>query len=481
MDHHIKFDHEKNINNSINQIKSFELEKAFKIINKEKNIDVFCTVNKSEKDDFFTCKIFLDTLILDLDELQTKLFNQDNSLVLFKLGQIFTINLDSIIAFKRPLNIPQIFTLHLKKFHSGSIENFDDKFQRLIIPIEKDIDFDIFSCHNSKVESTVSSSLFKTKLDDLNYHIFKYTNGEKKESFFVIEGQEKQSFLNFRKSCESIITAIAFVSGPIIQHQNFYQTSTNSDFITTDDIFFEKKHPNTFFNRSLINPSDFKKYIKEEKEDYKNYKEFSNPFSFDVFSNLCNIIKNNSVFARSCQLIIESNNTKEYLLKAGILSIALETVTTLIYEENKEKIKPIPNKQIADSIRQDLLKEISKYNEEISEEAMKILTSKINEINRPTNSKKLAFPFEYYGIALNEVEKKILNHRNKFLHGSSPFEETQLEQKQTELLFIISHLLFMVNSLLLKYVGYSGHITHNPSILEYRKNIPLSDKLYKII
>lgn len=481
MDYHITFDHQKHVNISINEIKSFTSEKVFKIINKEKNIEVFCTVQKLEKDDFFTCKIFLDNLILDLNELKSQLFNHDNSLQLFTLGEIFTINLDSIIAFKRPLNIPQIFTLHLKKFHSGSIENFGDKFHRLIIPIEKDIDFEIFSCHNSKIESTISSSLFKTKLDDLNYDIFKYIDGDKKEFFFIIEGQEKQSFINFRKSCESIITAFAFVSGPIIQHQNFYQSSNNFDFTIIDNIFFEKKHPNTFFNRSLINPSDFKRYVKEEKENYNNYKSLCNPFSFDVFSNLCNIIKNNSVFARSCKLIIEANSTKEYLLKAGILSIALETITTLVYEENKEKIKPISNKQTVKNIRQDLLKEISKYNEEISEEAMKILTSKINEINRPTNSKKLAFPFEYYGIELNQVEKEILNHRNKFLHGSSPFEEIQLEEKQTELLFIISHLLFMVNTLLLKYVGYSGHITHNPSILEYKKNIPLSDRLYRVI
>jgi hypothetical protein len=187
------------------------------------------------------------------------------------------------------------------------------------------------------------------------------------------------------------------------------------------------------------------------------------------------------VYARCCQLIIEANNTKQYLLKAGILSIALETITTLVYEENKEKIKPISDKQIAKNLRQNLLNELFKYKEDISEEATKILTSKINEINSPTNSKKLAFPFEYYGITLNEVEKEILNHRNKFLHGTSPFEENQLEQKEIELIIIVSHLLFMVNTLLLKHIKYTGHITHYPSHVEYKYNLPLSDKLYRII
>ncbi|MFP3633039.1 hypothetical protein SB776_41240, partial [Burkholderia sp. SIMBA_045] len=77
-----------------------------------------------------------------------------------------------------------------------------------------------------------------------------------------------------------------------------------------------------------------------------------------TLSNLCNIIKNNSAYSRSCQLVIEANNAKQYLLKAGILSIALETITTLVYEENREneKIKPISNKQTAKNIRLDLLK-----------------------------------------------------------------------------------------------------------------------------
>ncbi|WP_263603674.1 hypothetical protein [Chryseobacterium sp. PET-29] len=213
----------------------------------------------------------------------------------------------------------------------------------------------------------------------------------------------------------------------------------------------------------------------------EQYEKFSNPFSYDIFSNLCTSIKNNNVFSRCCKLIIEANNTKQYLLKAGILSIALETITTLVYEDNKEKIKPISDKQIAKNLRQSLLNELCKYKEDISEEATKILTSKINEINSPTNSKKLAFPFEYYGITLNEVEKEILNHRNKFLHGTSPFEENLLEQKETELIIIVSHLLFMVNTLILKYINYTGHITHYPSIVEYKFNLPISDKFYRII
>ncbi|MFP3534114.1 hypothetical protein SB763_32690, partial [Burkholderia sp. SIMBA_042] len=91
--------------------------------------------------------------VFGLDELKNNLFDQKSSLILLKLGQIFTIDYDSITTAKFSFNVPQIFTLHLKKFHSGSIQDFDNKFHRLIIPIEKDLDFDIFSQRHSKVES----------------------------------------------------------------------------------------------------------------------------------------------------------------------------------------------------------------------------------------------------------------------------------------------------------------------------------------
>lgn len=206
------------------------------------------------------------------------------------------------------------------------------------------------------VESVISLNLIETKIDENNYHIYKYSESDKNEYFFIIEGREKQSFSNFRKSCEAIIIAFAFTSGPLVQHQNFYQSSDDSEFKNIENIFFEKKHSNLLNKRPIINPSDFKRYIRELDNNIKEkYKEFSNPFSYEIFSTLCNSIKNNNVYARCCQLVIESHNTKRYLLKAGILSIALETITTLVYEENKEKIKPISDKKIAKNLRQDLL------------------------------------------------------------------------------------------------------------------------------
>jgi len=127
------------------------------------------------------------------------------------------------------------------------------------------------------------------------------------------------------------------------------------------------------------------------------------------------------------------------------------------------------------------IKTLEEFNQENPEEALKIYTAKINELNNPTNSKKLSYPFQLYKINLSIEEIEILNHRNKFLHGSSPFEETELIDKKYELKFIIAHLKFMINCLMLKYVDYSGHIVNNPALMEYNTKETISNHLFRII
>lgn len=144
-------------------------------------------------------------------------------------------------------------------------------------------------------------------------------------------------------------------------------------------------------------------------------------------------------------------------------------------------MNPISDKKLSQKIRAELKETLLNYNNVVTPEGMQILISKINELNRPTNSKKLSYPFDYYKIKLNEKELEILNHRNKFLHGTSPFNEEELESKEQELLIIIAHLRFMVNSLLLKYVGYKGHIIHYPSVIEYNLKLSISNHLFRII
>lgn len=175
---------------------------------------------------------------------------------------------------------------------------------------------------------------------------------------------------------------------------------------------------------------------------------------------------------------MEASSTYRPLLRAGIYSIALETLTNLIYEENEDRINPIKDPKLAKLIKQKFSVVLEEYEEFISEYGMGILNAKLNDLNRPTNSKKLSVPFELYNLKLSKDDLKILGHRNKFLHGTAPDVANESEY---ELRFIVARIQFMFNALLLRYIGYSGHLVNQSAWMEFNNKKGLTDHLFKII
>jgi len=63
------------------------------------------------------------------------------------------------------------------------------------------------------------------------------------------------------------------------------------------------------------------------------------------------------------------------------------------------------------------------------------------------------------GIKLNEHDKETLRARNKFLHGSTPFRNYEIDKKkEQDFMLMTTKLRFLIVMLLLKYLGYKGHI-----------------------
>lgn len=481
MEEFSNFDFEKFVDLSISKIKTFESEKALKVINESKKFDYFSTLEKDHENKLFKLKIFLETPIFGIKDLKNQILEDDETLRMYAIGESYFIDYNSISTINFQFKIPQTFSLNLKKIFTGSLDNYDNKFQRLLLPIKKDLDLYNITTKSVKYdEKIVFSGLIEVNVNHKNYHVFTYIKNDPKKHFLIIDSVERECFSDFKKATESIIISLGFLTGNLITSESYYQTSEDISFNKIENIFFEKKEDSIYSNDRVIDHTKFVNYLRQINQEEK-YKIWAKPMANIYFDNICTTVFKNSIFHRCCQLIIEANQTKHNLLKAGILSIALETISGLIYEDNKEKINPIQDKLIAKKLRLELLNTLNNFEEEIPEEAVKIFTSKINELNKPTNSKKLSFPFQYYKIKLSKEELNILNHRNKFLHGTSPFEEEELQLKRHEILVIIANLKFMINCLMLKYIGYKGHTTNYPAIIEYNTKDEISNPLYKII
>ena len=471
------YDFEKEVYSSIKEIENFQLEQVLQLSKSNCTEKKICIIKKNENK-ILICKVFHNKVFTGLNEFKEEYFVDDNPLVLSNSSKKYVIHFNNINKANFRLTLPQTITLQLDTLHSGMMEDYDNKFHRLVIPIDRDVELYAIDCFSVKIQSQIIfNGLLQIRIVDKNYHFFKHDG---KEKFIIIEGLQLDIFSNFQNDSAAILIAFGFITGNLIQNENYFQTSTDITFKKIENLYYTKKEQHIFTNSAVISREKFLDYIRSLKKE-SEYFHLAKTMSIEVFSNLCNVIKNNTTYARCCKLILEGNNAHHHLLTAGIFSIALETITTIIYEENKEKLNPVQDKTVAKNLRLELLSVLQNYSDQVPSETIKILQAKINNLNKPTNSKKLSYPFEIYGLKLNKKELEILNHRNKFLHGTTPFSENELEDNKFELVMITSHLKFMLNCLMLKYIGYSGSVINNPSLLEYNTKKELSDHLFKLI
>ncbi|WP_319592271.1 hypothetical protein [uncultured Draconibacterium sp.] len=481
MDDDIKYDFEKEIYWSIRSIDNFQRERAYKIIENKFPINNSIASIEWIKDKGFICKIFLEDIYDYTFNQNVERFGIFKSILLESTGDIYFIEENSADKIELTLSSPQVITLNLQQFQSGKKQDFNEKMQRLIIPVGKEPDLSLIDCNSLKIKDGVTScGIIPISIQGNNYHLFKYKNDENGKIYLIIDSLEKNLFEDFKSNCDSIITAFGYLSGNLHLNEYYYQTFKESDPEMIESNCYVNKEKSALTEHPLLEPFRFREYIEAigKKEQFKH---IPTRMSIKVFSNLCETIKSNEQYDRCCKLIIEGNQSKQVLLKAGIYSIALETLTNIVYEEHKKKINPIEDKKLAAIIRKKFKKVVEEYEEFISDYGLKILESKINEINKPTNSKKLSVPFKIFGIKIDQDDLNILNHRNKFLHGTSPFSDSELKDKKYEINFIIARLHFMLNSLMLKYIGYSGHIINYPAWIQFNLKKEMTDHLFKLI
>lgn len=475
----IKYDHFKSVDSSIYAIESLQKERALKIVNNNYIINGAHSIVKKTKDGF-NCKIFLDEISDSSYYSNFEKFGVRDLLEFNNSSSTFIIEEDSCEHFNITVSTPQLISIDVSRFQYGSKNDFENKTHRLIIPIIKDCSFKGIEAKSTKIEDTITFfNLIEILIEGREYHVFSYSEKRTGKKYLILDGNQQAQFKDFKNDTNAILLSLGFVSGKYFQEEYYYQVfhEERKDEVTYSS--FEKREPSVITSKELFDPSDFRQYL----ENIKHPIDRNQPFwmTKDIFSTLVTNVKNNRPFSRCCELIIEANSSDHVLLEASIFSIALETMTNIIAEEKESILKPIKNKEIAKEIIQKFQDILNEYNDQIDENGKKILKAKTMDFNKPTNSEKLKKPFELYGIKLSADDLQILNHRNKFLHGKSPFNEDELHDKKNELKYISSRLHFLVSALMLKYTGYKGHVIFYPAWIQYNLKQKLTDHLYKVI
>lgn len=475
----MKYHFKKDVYVSLRAIEHLHQETPYKTVLKDFYLDDCIATSQKKENGGFKIKFFLDKFISNINDDEKSGIKENINL---KNGNsVYYINKGSVRAISRQLSSPSILSINVDNFQRGRNNEYDNKKIRLIIPCEVEPTFEVLEAKSVHIsDTTYFWGLLEVTVNGKNYHVFKYVNDDTKKKYLIIDALETNKFQEFKNNTESIILGYGYVNGDLFRGEYYYHVDNRKSKNKSDLIAYYKKEDSIITGASLFNPREFIQYLEYLKKS--ELLEKINPqLSNEYFSRIVEKISSNSTFARCVDLLINANNSKVLLLRAGIYSISLETLTNIIYEENEERINPISDKNLAEKIQKKLNNVVEEYDVFLTDYGRQIIDAKINDLNRPTNSKKLSKPFEIYGIKLSKNDIKILNHRNKFLHGSAPFEEDQLKQKEVELAYISSKLFSLINMLALKYCGYSGHLYDHGSFHQLYWEEKVTEPLFKII
>ena len=197
---------------------------------------------------------------------------------------------------------------------------------------------------------------------------------------------------------------------------------------------------------------------------------------------------NNSKFYDIMDIIFNINKIDSFGRgTASLYAVCLEIITSIICQDNKykstinNKIKKKELQKKLDQVAQDYYKDKipdEEYNESV-------IKKRINALLQPTNRDKLRLSFDALNLKLSINDLNQIERRNDLLHGNNLFasQNLPLEDEAKEILYLNFQLNYLVNVLILKYIGYSGAVMNLSKIIKITSNLETvkNEKPYKVI
>jgi hypothetical protein len=290
----------------------------------------------------------------------------------------------------------------------------------------------------------------KLNINNVQIHFYSIP----KRRVHIIEGIDKCTILEFQKIADAIRLSYGLLCGEYHDEEVTYIHSSNRSFNSKLHLTYQEGSGSYLSKYQILNYrlfwEIFEKSPTEQQEEWKDYYGFMHS---SVFSRLSQQVYDDKRISRGIKLILLGASIANPIEKGAIYSIALETLTTATTSIDSKRPKPISDIAIWKNLREKLRTKINQFESEIGNEAFQIISSRIDNLNSPSNRNKLRLPFDQLGIKLNEIEEKILEQRNQYLHGSETVDEGLFKDEHLNSLRMHN----MLGILLLKYVGYKGH------------------------
>lgn len=382
---------------------------------------------------------------------------------------------------------PQILKGRFSQANLIVPSQYKNVYNRLILKAEDDkllgpLDFiersgsHLFDYEKFNVHPSLMGMSFRTggghieiELDKKSYRFF-----EVADALYFIDGLDPEDLKIFKQKTETIRIALAILSGKFYGGECNYITSSSPDFIEIEGIWYEIERGSVLSNRRVIDLQFFRTTFKESDHDYESkYKAINKAIEPKLFSDLCTALWSNEDLLHAAELVISGMGNQDPVQQGALYSVALETLTAALGNKKDKDLKPVEDDAIFQKLKNDFLAVLKNYEPSISPQGISILQRKMDTLNSPPNQDKLTKTFEVYGIIVAEEDKAAIKNRNKYLHGRSPLKR----ELQFELMQISRRLHTLIVALLLKSIGYSGHIIN----LDAYAYINDEEKLFEFI
>lgn len=359
------------------------------------------------------------------------------------------------------------YTIDLHNIFSGACT--DNMYYRIVFQKENNIFFRFqMPVQAFNWENASCSGMIKTNIENIGFDIFEITF--QKQNCLIIDCNEKLNIDKFYNYVLSILVSIGFLTSYFIQDDCCIIASKDIEYKNVDYLEYRSLRESIKMPFRFLDDNSFNYFDETEAEKHLDDMPSIRQNHFDNIVNLC--YKNKEILNCLFIFIVSSNYPLD--TQPACISVALEGLCGFIMEQNKNRVNPIRDKSIAKKIKEEFFNILSKYKKEISinsPDGFSILTTKIENINSPTNKDKLLKPFELLQLTLKEYERTAISNRNNFLHSNLEYVLGREIKEQSsiphQLYFTCCVLDKLFYELVLKLIEYDGKIVNNIKALEH--------------
>jgi hypothetical protein len=310
--------------------------------------------------------------------------------------------------------------------------------------------------------------MIKCKIDAIgDFEFFLYNS--KEQQYLIIDAKSKITLSTMHKVLYTFSLTMGFLQGQEYLGEVYHFECENNDFRNPVGVGYQRLRDSikSFYtiyppNRNELVDCLVKNGVQYALGDLDD-KAFPIPsFGCETYGRILNTLYNEDDVARCVSLLVAaSQSALEF--QTSLLYIAFETICTackkLINEENTRKC--IADSKTWETIKTRLIGCLDELDDSMFyAEGKTCLRHKLENLNQPTNASKLSAPFLQLGYVLTDTDRKVINDRNKFLHGAiGKYNDMGTMRNQLLYMNFVLHKLCCI--LILRLCKYEGYIINN--------------------